>query len=333
MTAPPVQWSWPLAVLGAAYALPGALVTAHDPSRGIPLLIGVICAAGLGLRPQRRQRVLAVVAGAIVGVAMLLGSIVGQVPWLAVVTLFVAGVLVAVTAAQFRLGPIVMGLGLPLLAAGLSLSGPSTGLQFGLLMLLGSAYGWLVSLCWPESPVAAPPPAPPAQPAGVALDYGVRLGLTGALSAALALVLGLDHPGWAPTAALMVSRPAPALSRARDLGRAGAVLVGSAAAVLVGGVDPPSWLLGLLCAVAVAAMTATTGSRWYIATGFTTFVVLSLLLVDSPEPGEWWFNQRVAANLIGIGVAYVLMSVVPSVRAARRRVYDGRGRSVAGKGS
>ena len=62
-------------------------------------------------------------------------------------------------------------------------------------------------------------------------------------------------------------------------------------------------------------------------------MVLSLLLVDSPESGEWWFNQRVAANLIGIGVAYVLMSVVPSVRAARRRVDDGRGRSVAGKGS
>jgi hypothetical protein len=314
---PPLSWSWRLAGLGAAYALPGVLVTLHDPEHGIPLFIGVLCVAGLGLRPRRRGRVLAVLCGGIVGMALLLGSVVAQESWLAVVSLFVAGVLAPLAAARVPLGPLVLALGLPLFAAGLSLSGPDVGVRIALLMLAGSTYAWLVSLCWPESPGPEQPVSPPHQPAGILLDYGVRLGVTGALSAGLALALGLDHPGWAPTAALMVSRPAPALSRQRDLGRACAVLVGSAAAVTLAAVHPASWLIAVLCAAAVAAMTGTTGSRWYIATGFTTFVVLSLLLVESPGTGRWWFNERLGANLIGIAVAYVLMSVVPNLRERR----------------
>jgi hypothetical protein len=318
-SASPLAWSWRLAWLGAAYAVPGVLVTVHDPAQGIPLFIGVLCAAGLGLRPMRRGRAIALLCGGIVGMALLLGSVVAQEPWLAVVSLFVAGVVAPLAASRIPLGPLVLALGLPLFASGLSVSGPDVGVRVALLMLVGSAYAWSVSLCWPESAGPERPATPPHQPVGILLDYGVRLGITGALSVGLAFALGLDHPGWAPTAALMVSRPAPALSQQRDLGRACAVLVGSAAAVSFAALHPAGWLIAALCAAAVAAMTGTTGSRWYIATGFTTFVVLSLLLVESPGTGRWWFNERLGANLIGIAVAYLLMSVVPDLRARRRQ--------------
>ena len=41
------------------------------------------------------------------------------------------------------------------------------------------------------------------------LDYGVRLGLAGAVCAAIGFALDLEHVGWAVTAALIVMRPSP----------------------------------------------------------------------------------------------------------------------------
>ena len=47
--APALAWVWPLALLGALYATPAALVTVTDPTKGLALAAGVLPAAALGL--------------------------------------------------------------------------------------------------------------------------------------------------------------------------------------------------------------------------------------------------------------------------------------------
>jgi uncharacterized membrane protein YccC len=144
------------------------------------------------------------------------------------------------------------------------------------------------------------------------VDYGVRLGLTGSLSAAAGYALGFDHPGWAAAAALLVSRPTPDLTRTRAFGRAGAVVTGAAVALSVTAATPPNAVVAVLTAAALIGAAATTGSRWYITGGFTTFVVLTLMDLQTPSQSQWWFLERVAATLIGVTFAWVMMIVLPA---------------------
>ena len=83
--APGVAWHWSAAVRGALYALPAGLAALHDPGQGIALAVGVLPAAAVGLLPTRRARPTVLVAGLCVGLPMVLGSLLVQVRWVAVV--------------------------------------------------------------------------------------------------------------------------------------------------------------------------------------------------------------------------------------------------------
>ena len=89
---PGLVWDRSAAVLGAMYALPGAVVILSDRSRGLALAVGVLPAAIAGLMPTRRGRVAIVVLGTSIGVPMFIGGLLANVPVLAVLAIAGLGV-------------------------------------------------------------------------------------------------------------------------------------------------------------------------------------------------------------------------------------------------
>jgi uncharacterized membrane protein YccC len=114
-----------------------------------------------------------------------------------------------------------------MLGAGLSFSDVATASELAIVMLIGSTYSWLLSRCWPSRPAPwRPEPAPVSR--AILVDYGVRLGAAGALTAGIGFALGLEHKGWATAAALLVMRPTAATTQLRSIRRALAVVAGTA---------------------------------------------------------------------------------------------------------
>lgn len=310
-------WSWTKALLGLLYAIPAALVTRANPEQGLILAVGVMCAAAVGLPPVRRNRVILLLVGGIAGLGLFVGSLLRGGPTLGVmVALFVLAVLASVTSPLTRLGPFLLTLGLPLVAAGLNIDSPSKAVSAALLLIAGSAYACVISLAFPEQ--SAPQRSSPrAAPRSVLLDYGVRLGLAAAITIGVGLLIGIDHPGWAATSAFMVGRPDPSVTGHRVTGRAVSVVVGAGAALLVHAVNPSPTVLAVCVAVALALCCALTGSWWYITPAFTSFVVLTMLMVSDPAQTQWWAAERVAGTLFGVATAWVLLDRVPRWRARR----------------
>jgi hypothetical protein len=323
----PLSWSWSRLGLGVAYAAPATVVAFDDPARGLALAVGVLPAAAVGLPASRRRRAGVVVVGALAGVSMVIGSVVAPYPVVAVLTVFALCVAVAAAVAVpgRRLAPLAMALGLPLVGAGLSFDSVGSAAGMALLMLAGSVYAWLVSLAWPERDVPQPPARPvPARRA--MLVYGVQIGVAGAVAAAIGLALGLDHPGWACTAALLVSRPRLRDAHVREVGRSLSVLAGSLLACVIALAGPSDGVRALLVVVALAGAAATAGSRWYVMPFFSTLLVLSLLLVGDETHAGHWFAERVGETLLGVALALAAAWTVPRVAATvatARRVRRG----------
>ena len=134
------MWEWPAAAVGAAYAVPAAVVVLNDPSRGFGLAVGVLPAAVVGVLPRHRGRLAVVVLGACVGVPIFLGGLLAGVPVLAVAAIGALGVGSALLAARFRFGSLAMSLSLPMVGVGLSY--PDVGKAAGIagLIVLGSMW-------------------------------------------------------------------------------------------------------------------------------------------------------------------------------------------------
>lgn len=313
-----IVWDRSQATLGAVYALPAAVAVLSDPSKGLALALGVLPAAIVGLAPTRRGRRAVVVLGTLIGVPLFLGSLLANVPVLAVAALGALGVATAWLAARSRFGFIAMTLSLPMLGVGLSYTdvGQSAGLAG--LMIAGSVYACLISMLWPERPQggARPQAAPPT------LEYGVRLGAAGATAAAIGFLAGLEHVGWACAACLLVMRPSEDMQRLRSVGRIGAVAIGALAAIALVRVHPPAAVYSAAAIVAVGGAAATNRSRWYVTAGFTTFLVFLLLLYATPEDAGERFNERLGETLLGVAIAYVFGLTIPALRR-RRRMHRG----------
>ena len=94
------------------------------------------------------------------------------------------------------------------------------------VMAAGAFYGWLVCLCWPEH--HEPARRLESRPGRAAMaEYGLRLGLAGALCTGTGFALDLEHKGWATAACLLVMRPTPEMTRLRGAGRAVSVTAGA----------------------------------------------------------------------------------------------------------
>ncbi len=150
------------------------------------------------------------------------------------------------------------------------------------------------------------------------LDYGVRLGLAGAVCAGIGFALDLEHVGWAVTAALIVMRPTPEVQRLRSIGRLASVSLGALAAIAVVEASPSDAMLGAATMAALAATAATAGGRWYVTPMFSTFLVFLLLLFAHPDQASGRFWERITETLLGVGVACVCGLLIPMLRERRR---------------
>ena len=309
-----VVWDWSGALLGAVYALPAAAVIGEDLGRGLALAVGVLPAAATGLAPTRRARRMTAVVGALIGLSMFVGAVIGQVPLVAVGGIVALAVGAAWLAGRSRLGTVAVTLCVPLVGVGLSYHtdvGKAAGIA--VLMAVGSIYGWLVSLLWPERPPQPPPGQPP-----VTLWYGLRLGLAGATAAAVGFALDLGHVGWATAAAMLVMRPSEDMQRLRSVGRVLSVTAGALAGILVVRAEPPTAVYGLVVIADLAAAAATHRSRWYVTSAFTTFLVFLLLLFGDPTQAQHRFNERVIETALGVAVAYAFGLLIPTLWRRRR---------------
>lgn len=307
------------ATLAAIYALPGAVVILSDRSRGLALVLGVLPAAIVGLMPTRRGRLAIVALGTAIGVPILIGGVLADVPVLAVIAIAGLGIGAAVLAARARLGQIAMTLSLPM--AGIGLSYPGLGQAAGLagLMVLGSIFGCVVSMFWPERTPAQAATAAAPKPT---LGYGVRLGAAGATAAAIGFLLDLEHVGWACAAALLVMRPTAEMQRLRSVGRIIAVAIGALAAIALVRLTPAAWVYSLAAIAALAAGGATHRSRWYVTPAFTTFLVFLLLLYSRLQDAASRFSERLLETVLGVGIAYVFGLALPVLAQRQRRRKD-----------
>jgi Fusaric acid resistance protein-like len=310
--APPnIAWNWTDATLGAIYALPGAIVVLSDPVKGFGFTVGVLPAAILGLAPTRKGRARSVSVGVLAGVSIFIGSALEGIPVLAVVAIAVLAIGATWLAARAPVGQLVLFFSLPMIGIGLSFTAGKGG-TVALLMIAGSLYACAVSLLWPER---APPRAragPTATP-GATLDYGIRLGLAGAIAAAIGFIFDLDHVGWACAAALLVMRPVAEMQRLRSVGRVCAVVIGAVAGILLVQLNPTHAVYALAAIAALAGAGGTHGSRWYVTPAFTTFLVFLLLLASDPASAGSRFGERVLETLLGVGLAYLFGLALPSL--------------------
>ena len=312
--------------LGAAFAVPAAVISPFNAAAGLALAVGTLPAAMTRLNPGRAHRWLIVVVGGVAGLSVFIGSVLRQVPIVAVIALFVVGFVVPFWAARRRAGALVMGLALPVMGIGLSVTSVSSGLLLGGLMLLGSVWAWGVSLLWPEQTVSPPQPPRPPAPRRAVVGYGILLGAAGALAATTAFLLHLEHVGWVTGACLLVMRPARSMLFLRSAGRALSVFVGALLAALFA-LGSPGWLLtAIVIVLALAGATATRGSHWYVTPAFGTFLALSLILSTAAggTPAQR-FAERMLETLLGIGIALLFGWVIPMLFRMRR----GPGRSLS----
>jgi uncharacterized membrane protein YccC len=150
----------------------------------------------------------------------------------AALLLVVAVVAAALASSAVPLGRVILVLCAPLVAAGLSYDDYATSVETCVLLTAGAAYAWLVSLAWPQRH-APQRPTPQLPPRREMAWYGVRIGVAAAIAYLIAAGLGLDHPGWAPAACLLVARPQSDLLKIRGVGRIASVTLGAIAAAVL----------------------------------------------------------------------------------------------------
>src|SRR4051794_4669762 len=151
------------------------------------------------------------------------------------------------------------------------------------------------------------------------VEYGVRLGLSGAVCAGLGFALDLDHKGWATAACLMVMRPTPEMTRLRAVGRAISVAAGASAACILTALGVDSAVIAAAVVAALTCVAAVRTSRWYVTGGFTTFILILLLVYQSPEQAQGRFLERLGETLLGVGIALLFGVALPTMRQPRAK--------------
>lgn len=315
-----ITWDWPLFIYGLVMALPAALLIPISPMEGLALAIGVLPAAAFKLPGVRRARHTIIIVGVLCAVALQIGSLLTNVPLVAVPAMFLLAVVTSIWSRAGRFGTLALFLALPLTGIGLSIHGFGTALALGGLMVAGSIYAWLVSLLWPERTPPTAPVLPPKLSLNAMLVYGTLLGLAAASAAAIGYLLDLEHVGWPTGAVLLVMRPARSQLVLRSVGRAVSVLLGSLAAAAFAVFSTQGLGTALVVVAALAAMAATTASRWYVTPGFTSFIVLTFMMqADKTEsPGDR-FVERTWETLLGISLALLFGAVIPAIAQRVRK--------------
>jgi hypothetical protein len=85
---------------------------------------------------------------------------------------------------------------------------------------------------------------------------------------------------------------------------------------VLGDVQPAVIAVGVVAAL--TGLAATRPSRWYVTGGFTTFIVILLLVYGTPNQAAGRFLERVAETLLGVGVALFFGIALPALRRSDR---------------
>lgn len=314
---PGVTWTWSRFALGLCYAFPALVAAPFSPTVSLALALGVIPAAAFGVPPRKRGRTSILVIGTLTAAGIILGSTLTQVPTIAIVSIFALSVGTSLWSIHGRLGQLSLAVVLPIVGIGLSFADPKIAGVTAILMAAGSCYAWGVSLLWPNRD--DPPLAPPPSLRGSAmLVYGTLLGCASALAAMIGYLLHLEHVGWATAAALLVMRPVRGQVVMRSVGRAVSVVFGALCAALISVLNADGIFASVLACLAIAALCATQGSRWYVAPAFTTFVALTLILRTATGSPAERFTERSIETFVGIGAALLFGAIIPAAISASR---------------
>ena len=253
------------------------------------------------------------VIGVCIGLGLVLGAGLSY-HWLLAVAGVFALCLAALLSARIRIGSLLMLLAVPMVGAGLSFDGDvGSAAALAGLMAVGALCGWLLCLSWPPLQEWTTRHEP--LPGRTAMaEYGVRLGLAGALCTGIGFALDLDHKGWATAACLLVMRPTPEMTRLRGVGRAVSVSAGALAASILAFRDVAAAVLAGALVAALSGLAATRGSRWYVTGGFTTLIALLMLTYGTPSQATNRLFERVVETVVGVGVALVFGVVLPARR-------------------
>ncbi len=311
-------WNWRDAGFGTVIAAGaiGVIVTGHVEI-GLPMLLGSLPAAVIGLLPTRVQRRNLVILGLLFGSFLMLGSFIAQWAWIAIPGMFLLAFGGSILTSKRRFGMIMLYLCVPVAGIGLSYKGLANSIDIGLLLIIGSiiAYAW--SLCFKEYKLSSPRAETPLMSYPQARDYGIRLGLTAAISTAIGFALGFDHIGWIVGAALFVMRPSEDVHKSRSIWRIISVFIGASAASVLLILDLQPLIVGALAGGALITASATHTSRRYITPTFSTFLVFWLLLYNEPTPENitYRFSERILETLIGVGSAYLFGIAIPKLIA------------------
>lgn len=313
---PWLVWRWPAALRGATFALPGAVVVPFDARLGVALAVGVIPAAVLPLPPQRRDRLVIVVVGALMGISVLVGSLLATTPCLAVAGILVLAVAAAAVAIRRARALVLLFLALPLVGVGLSYPGLATAAPLAGLFLLGAIYGYAAAIFWPSTPKPAGTDGPPPLDGRCsATAYAwVRRGALRRhrIHPALRARRMADHGGIAR------DEPRGQDARAAGAGPGGLGVCGRGGDDRVPRPPPVARPPTVAVAAVVIAATATVGSRWYITPAFTTSLVFLLLLLADPTQAGERLGERMGETLLGVAVAILFGDLLPRVKLRRK---------------
>jgi hypothetical protein len=317
---------WPDAFRTALCALPALpLLATGSPKASLTWSIGCLPLALLGLAPTRRRRLTLIPIGGLFALSIIVGSLLVQTDVTAVVGIFVLALGAAVLASRHPLGSLVLTMCLPVCAVGLSYSDIGEAVVLGLVFVASGVFASALLMLWPETSQAeARPPTPLLAPA-FARQYGVLLGLAGATSTLIGILVHTDHIGWAPAAGYFVMRPSAQMQQLRSAGRIVSVCVGALVAVVFVRSNPADGAIAAFGIVAAAAAAGVRTSRWYVTPLFGSAMVLTLLLFEDPAVAtvRWRFNERVGETILGVAVAYFFGLVVPRIVAAHRPTLKG----------
>ncbi|WP_285667476.1 FUSC family protein [Actinorhabdospora filicis] len=314
-----VTWRWPDALHAALAVAPAVvLVAGGHVAQGAALAVGTLPVGLMGLGGPRRKRPVAVIAGVLFGLGVLVGSVLALNAVAAVAGIFALCLGAAMLAARSALGPPMLSLIVPSASVGLSCEvGTAAGLA--VVIAIGSVWSGLLALLWPDGAGGRTPP--PRMGEKYAPAYGTLLGLAAAVAVATGLLLGVPHLGWASTAALLVMRPDREMLTVRAVGRVAATIAGAFAACAVIALGVPVGWVAALIGLATVAGIATAASRWYLASGATAFIVLTMMLYGVADQAQiqrtFWL--RVGENLYGVALALLFGIVVPLLLRRVRR--------------
>jgi uncharacterized membrane protein YccC len=320
--APSLRWSWDDALRSALCGLPAVpIAVLSDPGKGMAWAVGCLPVAALGLAPTRRARRRVVVVGVLFALSVFTGSLLAQSGFTTVVGIFGVAFGSALLASRSRFGLVALTLCLPVCAIGLSFGDLAEAAILGGVFIAAAAFSYAVLRRWPEYQPRRAPAQPQLLSRRFARQYAVLLGLAGATSALVGLLIHTDHVGWAPAAGYFVMRPAPEMQKLRSAGRILSVFVGALAGVVFVHWAPPDLVIGLVAVALIAATGATHESRWYVTPAFGSALVLTMLLYQHPTVATeaWRFNERVGETVLGVASAYFWGVVVPSRLRNRRR--------------